>query len=124
MGIGGVKIADGSGLSSGNRASPREVVGLLDGMLGRPEYAAAFQSSLPLAARQGTLDNRMGGTAAAGRCRAKTGTLDGVSTLSGYCRARQGRRLAFSILMNGVDVYTAHGLQDRMVASIARYAPG
>jgi D-alanyl-D-alanine carboxypeptidase/D-alanyl-D-alanine-endopeptidase (penicillin-binding protein 4) len=62
----------------------------------------------------------MDGTAAAGRCRAKTGTLIGVSTLSGYCNAGHGL-VAFSFLMNSVDVRTARRAQDRMAALIARY---
>jgi D-alanyl-D-alanine carboxypeptidase/D-alanyl-D-alanine-endopeptidase (penicillin-binding protein 4) len=62
----------------------------------------------------------MNGTAAEGRCRAKTGTLIGVSTLSGYCRAGHGL-VAFSILMNSVDIATAQRAQDKMAALIARY---
>jgi D-alanyl-D-alanine carboxypeptidase/D-alanyl-D-alanine-endopeptidase (penicillin-binding protein 4) len=62
----------------------------------------------------------MNGTAAEGRCRAKTGTLIGVSALSGYCEAGHGR-VAFSILMNSVDVNAARRAQDRMAALIARY---
>jgi D-alanyl-D-alanine carboxypeptidase/D-alanyl-D-alanine-endopeptidase (penicillin-binding protein 4) len=55
-------------------------------------------------------------------CHAKTGTLYGVSALSGYCDARGGSRLIFSILMNdqGSDSY-AHSLQDRMAQSMANY---
>jgi D-alanyl-D-alanine carboxypeptidase/D-alanyl-D-alanine-endopeptidase (penicillin-binding protein 4) len=66
----------------------------------------------------------MEGTAAAGRCRGKTGTILSVSNLSGYCRSGHGK-VAFSILMSGVgyDYDRARGLQDRMVAAIARYRP-
>ena len=62
----------------------------------------------------------MNGTAADGRCRAKTGTLIGVSALSGYCRAGHGL-IAFSIPMNSVDVYGARSAQDKMASLIARY---
>ena len=48
--------------------------------------------------------DRMGGSLAAGRCRGKTGTIDGVSNLSGYCRSGRGL-VAFSLLMNGVAGY-------------------
>ena len=64
--------------------------------------------------------HRMNGTAADGRCRTKTGTLIGVSALSGYCRAGHGQ-VVFSILMNSVDVDLARAAQDRMAALIARY---
>jgi D-alanyl-D-alanine carboxypeptidase/D-alanyl-D-alanine-endopeptidase (penicillin-binding protein 4) len=60
-------------------------------------------------------------TAASGRCRAKTGTLSGVSALAGYCKARSGKRLAFALLMNGVNVWTARRIQDRIAAELARY---
>ena len=58
------------------------------------------------------------------RCHAKTGTLNGVSALSGYCF--QGaddadHAVVFSLLMNRVDVNRAHLVQDRMAALIARY---
>jgi D-alanyl-D-alanine carboxypeptidase/D-alanyl-D-alanine-endopeptidase (penicillin-binding protein 4) len=79
-----------------------------------------FRRSLPLAAREGTLAHRMHGTAAEGNCRAKTGTLNYVSALSGYCRAGKGI-VAFSILMNSVDVSTAQSAQDKMASLIARY---
>ena len=62
----------------------------------------------------------MHGTAADGRCRLKTGTLTGVSTLSGYCFNRSGRTMIFSILMNGVrDLDLAHLEQDRIAAAVA-----
>jgi serine-type D-Ala-D-Ala carboxypeptidase/endopeptidase (penicillin-binding protein 4) len=114
-----VDAADGSGLTRANTASPEEVGKLLVAMR---EHAGerAFRRSLPKAGKQGTLARRMNGTAAEGRCRAKTGTISGVSALSGYCQAKAGT-MAFSILMNGVNVYAARDLQDRIAALIARY---
>lgn len=121
-GIGsGASLADGSGLSSANRASASQVAALLDGMRSQPAFRA-FWNSLPKAGLQGTLYDRLRGTVAEGRCRAKTGTIDGVSTLSGYCTTKAEKRLlAFSILMNGVDIDRARTYQDRIVKSIARY---
>jgi len=66
----------------------------------------------------------MCGTTASGRCRGKTGTLTAVSALSGYCTARNGHTIAFSILMNGVNVGRARLRQDNMAAAIARYRGG
>ena len=114
-----VRAVDGSGLTRGNRASPQSVGHLLSAMQ-RHDDDGAFYDSLPVAGQEGTLDGRMEGTRAAGRCRAKTGTLTGVSALSGYCNTNGGR-VAFSILMNGIDVNRAHVLQDRMAVAIARY---
>jgi D-alanyl-D-alanine carboxypeptidase/D-alanyl-D-alanine-endopeptidase (penicillin-binding protein 4) len=120
----GSKISqlDGSGLSDNNRSAPRSVVRLLAAMLDHPARQA-FHGSLPRAGREGTLDERMEGTAAAGRCRAKTGTITGVSALSGYCNSGRGR-VAFSLLMNGVyDYGGARRIQDKMTIEIARYRP-
>jgi hypothetical protein len=63
----------------------------------------------------------MRGTAAK-LCRAKTGTLTGVSALSGYCPARNGNLVAFSFIENGVCTGCAKALEDRMVPLIASYA--
>jgi len=114
-----VKLQNGSGLSRDNQASPKSVGGLLRALDRRPEHLA-FRRSLPLAGHQGTLGSRMHGTAADGDCRAKTGTLVDVSALSGYCHAA-GHTVAFSILMNSVNVSVAEDAQDRMAALIARY---
>ena len=114
-----VRSRDGSGLSRTNRASPRAVGKLLAGVLDH-DADDAFHDSLPVVGREGTVRHRMRGTAAQGRCRAKTGTLTGVSALSGYCD-RGGNPVVFSILMNGVDVTLARRIQDRIVALIARH---
>jgi serine-type D-Ala-D-Ala carboxypeptidase/endopeptidase (penicillin-binding protein 4) len=110
---------DGSGLSRKDKASPREVGKLLVGMHDTQEKKA-YIHSLPLAGHEGTVSGRMRGTAADGRCRTKTGTLTGVSALSGYCRSGKGL-VAFSILNNNVDITRAHEAQDRMAALIASY---
>ena len=68
-----------------NNVSPAEVGELLVGMAEAGDNAAAFRGSLPIAGREGTVADRMRGTAAEGNCATKTGTLDGVSALSGYC---------------------------------------
>jgi D-alanyl-D-alanine carboxypeptidase/D-alanyl-D-alanine-endopeptidase (penicillin-binding protein 4) len=114
-----VNMVNGSGLSRSNQASPSSVGHLLRAMNTRDGHAA-FRNSLPLAGHEGTLSSRMGGTPADGNCRAKTGTLNAVSTLSGYCNAGHGT-VAFSILMNSVDVVAAEDAQDKMAALISRY---
>ena len=114
-----IAMENGSGLSRSNRASPRQVGRLLVAM-SRRSGGATYRRSLPLAGEEGTVAHRMNGTAADGRCRTKTGTLIGVSALSGYCRAGHGV-VVFSILMNSVDVDQARAAQDKMAALIARY---
>jgi D-alanyl-D-alanine carboxypeptidase/D-alanyl-D-alanine-endopeptidase (penicillin-binding protein 4) len=115
-----VHPVDGSGLTISNRSSAFDLVKLLSQARTR-SFGKAFYESLPVAGRSGTLADRMRGSAAEGRCRAKTGTLTGVSALSGYCFSRSGRRYAFSILMNGVySTDSARAAQDRIAAIIAR----
>ena len=114
------RIADGSGLSRGNVASPRAVGRLLDSLRDRSEFTA-FERGLPVAGKDGTLHDRMRSGPARGRCRAKTGTLSNVSALSGYCRSRGGDTLVFSFLMNNVSPAGARRLQDRMTQALAGY---
>ncbi len=114
------RVVDGSGLSRANRTTATDVVALLNAMDASPD-GPAFERSLPTAGRSGTLRRRMRGTPAQGTCRAKTGTLTGISALAGYCDA-PGGRLAFAFLMNGVDVSAARSRQDRMTATLAAYA--
>jgi len=98
-----VVLEGGSGLSRKNVVSPRAVVQLLaqyrteaDTVTGGP-----FYRSLPTGGEDGTLEDRYDdGAPAEGRVRAKTGTLSGVSSLSGYVETQGGTRIAFSILCN------------------------
>lgn len=111
---------DGSGLTYGNRSTAHDVVKLLFRARSEP-WGKALVAGMPTAGVDGTLEDRMRGSAAQGNCHAKTGTLTGVSALSGYCFNSSGRRFAFSILMNDVtNLDTAHRAQDRIAALIAR----
>jgi serine-type D-Ala-D-Ala carboxypeptidase/endopeptidase (penicillin-binding protein 4) len=122
--LAGAHMLDGSGLSKGDRLSPRQVVGILRRAGGRP-YGWYYRHALPLAGVSGTLHDRMRSGPAYRNALAKTGTLNGASALSGYVRARNGHQLAFSILMNRghIDVTAAHALQDRIVQFLARSSP-
>jgi D-alanyl-D-alanine carboxypeptidase/D-alanyl-D-alanine-endopeptidase (penicillin-binding protein 4) len=117
----GVHAVDGSGLTRSGRASPSQVVTLLQSMRSNPA-GDEFVQDLALAGEEGTVASRMHGTAAAGRCRTKTGTLTGVSNLSGYCFNRDGRTMVFSVLMSGVrDLGLAHAEQDQIAGAVASY---
>jgi serine-type D-Ala-D-Ala carboxypeptidase/endopeptidase (penicillin-binding protein 4) len=113
----GVRIADGSGLSRLNRLTASMLVQMLRSAWTSPDFRDSFFSSLPVAARSGTLERRMIRTAAAGRVRAKTGTTRESSALSGVVKGRY----AFSILQNGYPVahWSARRSQDRFVAVLA-----
>jgi len=117
----GVHAVDGSGLTRSNRASPKQVVGLLKTMWHTPAGEELIQD-MALAGHEGTVADRMHGTAAYGRCRTKTGTLTGVSNLSGYCFNRDGKTMIFSILMGSVrNLSLAHLEQDLIAGEIASY---
>jgi D-alanyl-D-alanine carboxypeptidase/D-alanyl-D-alanine-endopeptidase (penicillin-binding protein 4) len=113
------RIVDGSGLSRVNRATPREVVRLLERMHSQ-DIAATFRASLAVTGVTGTVKRRMRGTPAAGRCQVKTGTLNGVSALAGYCRAAAGRDIGFALMFNRANTFTAKAREDRIAAAIAR----
>jgi D-alanyl-D-alanine carboxypeptidase/D-alanyl-D-alanine-endopeptidase (penicillin-binding protein 4) len=116
-----VHAVDGSGLTRSNRASPAAVVHLLQSMRSTPVGEELIQD-MALTGHEGTVDDRMRGTAAYGRCRTKTGTLTGVSNLSGYCFNRDGKTMIFSILMGSVsNLSLAHREQDRIAGAIAAY---
>lgn len=108
-------VADGSGLSLYNYTSPRALVMLLRFAYQNSDVFSTLYPSLPIAGVDGTLKNRMKGTKAAENVRAKTGTVTGISSLSGYVTAANGHMLCFSIINQGVEK-TAHGraFQDKV----------
>lgn len=113
-------VEDGSGLSYGNRLTARGIVKLLGAMRQRDDFKT-YYDSLAIAGKDGSLRQRMRGTAAAGNARAKTGTLNIASCLSGYVKSRNEHRVAFAILLNGdsVDAYRAWKSQDTIVVALA-----
>lgn len=113
-------LIDGSGLSHSDRTSPIEVVTLLTALAHTP-LGTTLRGDLAVAGRTGTLSERMRGTPASGRCQAKTGTLNGVSNLAGYCQSAGGDILAFAFFDDGIETGEAHTIQDSMAISLARY---
>jgi serine-type D-Ala-D-Ala carboxypeptidase/endopeptidase (penicillin-binding protein 4) len=98
--LAGVRLVDGSGLSLLDRMTASALVSLLRVMWNDPGVRPELLASLPVAGRTGTLHDRMRGTAAAGVVRAKTGTTDNSTALSGFA----GDRYVFSVLVNGDPV--------------------
>jgi D-alanyl-D-alanine carboxypeptidase/D-alanyl-D-alanine-endopeptidase (penicillin-binding protein 4) len=113
-------IVDGSGLSRSDRSSPGQVVALLRTMWSTP-MGQALRASLPTVGINGTVQRIAPHSAARGNCVAKTGTLNFVTNLAGYCTARDHHVLAFALMMDGPGNWTALRLLDRMVPAIAKY---
>ena len=95
-----INLADGSGLSSYNLITPNSIVKLLQYEYANKGTFHRFIECLPIAGVDGTLKNRMKGTRAAMNVRAKTGTLFGASSLSGYVTTADWKLLAFSMMTN------------------------
>jgi D-alanyl-D-alanine carboxypeptidase/D-alanyl-D-alanine-endopeptidase (penicillin-binding protein 4) len=115
-------MVDGSGLTRYNLISARHILSVLEGM-SRQETFEAYYDSLPVAGVDGTLQNRMKGTAAEQNVRAKTGSMTGVNSLSGYVTTPDGKKLAFSILLNGYvkDGKTFTDMQDQIAIALASF---
>jgi serine-type D-Ala-D-Ala carboxypeptidase/endopeptidase (penicillin-binding protein 4) len=115
--LAGVRIVDGSGLSAYDRLTARAVAALLISAWSDPVIQNAFVTSLPVAGVSGTLEDRMTRWPAYGRVRAKTGTTNVASSLSGYA----GSEYVFSVLQNGfpIAVFHARKAQDRFATVLA-----
>ncbi|WP_459213931.1 D-alanyl-D-alanine carboxypeptidase/D-alanyl-D-alanine endopeptidase [Sphaerospermopsis aphanizomenoides] len=92
-------LVDGSGLSRKNLISPEALVQLLQ-IMDKSSLAEVFHASLPVAGISGTLKNRFLNTSAQGIVQAKTGTMMGVVSLSGYVNGSNYEPLVFSIMVN------------------------
>ncbi len=111
--------SDGSGLSSYDRQTTAGQVLLLTAV-GRSTVATQLRAGLPVACVDGTLKKRMCSTAAARNVTAKTGTLSGVTALSGYATTRSGRAVRFSFQLTGVrDSTKARAAVDRACVLLA-----
>ncbi|WP_309890535.1 D-alanyl-D-alanine carboxypeptidase/D-alanyl-D-alanine-endopeptidase [Archangium sp.] len=93
-------MKNGSGLNDANRFSAAQLDKILRYMYERFPLAPEYLSSLGIAGKDGTLRYRFDGTDAVGRLRAKTGTLENVSALSGYVQAAGGEKFIFSMMVN------------------------
>ncbi|MEW6581230.1 MAG: D-alanyl-D-alanine carboxypeptidase/D-alanyl-D-alanine-endopeptidase, partial [Actinomycetota bacterium] len=114
------RLVDGSGLSRANRLTATTLVRLLATADADPTWGTALLSSLPRGG-EGTLRRRFKG-AIAPRVRAKTGYINGVSSLAGIATSPSGTRYAFALLMNDWDITGARATQDAVVTLLARGA--
>lgn len=116
-----IEIHDGSGLSPRNRATAGALVTALRFLADSPTLWEPFWNSLPEAGSANGL-RRMFRTAAAGNLRAKTGTLERVSALSGYVRTGDGERVAFSILVNEApSTWRVKRIEDQIAVRFATF---
>ena len=120
----GVALDDGSGLSRGNTLTARALGRLLWRARSEPWFGALY-ASLPVAGNTarmtgGTLRYRMNGTRAADNARAKTGTLTGVTALSGYVRGRDGRLYVFAMLSQHRGP-SPRPVEDTLVVTLANW---
>ena len=116
----GFEEVDGSGLDRGDRVTCT----LLAAILTTDGVAGSIAGALPVAARTGTLSERYHGSPAAGKVRAKTGTLKDVTALSGWVHTDPGADVAFSYLLNtgGRDVGAADlRLAEQITEVLLRY---
>jgi D-alanyl-D-alanine carboxypeptidase/D-alanyl-D-alanine-endopeptidase (penicillin-binding protein 4) len=120
MTLGGVRMVDGSGLSLLDRWTALGLAKLLRTMWLDPDLRPYVVRSLPIAGKTGTLWYRMRHGPAHGFVRAKTGTTDNSSALSGFV----GDRYVFSVVENGYPVWTrnAERSQDRFAQALAAAA--
>jgi len=118
-----VIVADGSGLSRYNYASPALLAGVLRQMYLDPAHRDRFVAALPIAGKDGTVSARMRGTRAEANATTKTGSLSSVRALSGYLRTAGGEMLVFSILGNNFAIpgATVNWIADLAVEVLANF---
>jgi len=87
------------------------------------QLRAMYQSTLPIAGRDGTLELRMKGTAAEGRAFVKTGSMTGVRTAAGYVVTADGQTIVFAIFANNFENSSAviNAATDEVITRLASY---
>ncbi|WP_458353477.1 D-alanyl-D-alanine carboxypeptidase/D-alanyl-D-alanine endopeptidase [Peribacillus frigoritolerans] len=119
-----IMMRDGSGISQVNMIPANEITKLLYAIQEKTWFPA-YLNALPIAGNEnrmvgGTLRKRMKGTLAAGNVRAKTGTISGTSSLSGYVTTKRGEKIIFSIILNNfVDEKGITAIQDKIAVMLA-----
>lgn len=120
-----IRMVDGSGLSRGDQISPHHFTTLLRSVQ-QKSWFKTWYDALPIAGEPkrmvgGTLRSRMTDTAAAGNMHAKTGSLTGVSSLSGYVTDEAGKKLVFSMISNNYLADSVTSLEDAVGVTLAEY---
>ena len=118
------EILEGSGLTRYNKVNADMYIKMLKYMYDDRFLFDYFMNALAVAGKDGTLKNRMIGTAAEGNVHAKTGTLNGVSALSGYVIDADNEILIFFIDMNGFggNANSMRSIQDDFAVTLANFS--
>ena len=115
-------MADGSGLSRLNHIKPAQMIGLLGAMYRGPEYDA-FEDSFPIPGQDGAMRKRMKTLKTRGNIRAKTGFINGVTTLSGYIVSQDAETFAFTILVNNPQgTASVKEVMDKACALVSKFS--
>jgi D-alanyl-D-alanine carboxypeptidase/D-alanyl-D-alanine-endopeptidase (penicillin-binding protein 4) len=112
-----VAVVDGSGLSRSNQISARVLTKVILTLLRSPRNAVDFEASLPVGGERGTIKKRDFGNLIV---HAKSGSLNGVSSLAGVFYTIEGKRVVFSIILNEIELERAFKLQEELLQVIAR----
>ncbi|WP_406686417.1 D-alanyl-D-alanine carboxypeptidase/D-alanyl-D-alanine-endopeptidase [Rossellomorea vietnamensis] len=120
-----MRLRDGSGISHVTNVPANELSKLLY-TVQQEDWFPVYLNSLPIAGASnrlegGTLRNRMKGTLAEGNVKAKTGTITGVTALSGYVTTKDGKDLVFSILLNNFVGGNLRDIEDRIAVALSEY---
>ncbi len=119
--IEGSSIVDGSGISRFNKITVAAIVDLLDVMYNNKEIFPEYLASLAIAGEDGTLEERFNSSIVRNNFFGKTGTLNGVSAISGYLKTRNNNDLIVSIIIefnrNGANFY--RNIQDEIIEALA-----
>ncbi len=119
-----IRVFDGSGLSKDDLISADNIVKVLKYMHNSPIYAPEFISSLPVAGIDGTTEKRLMFGLTKRKIRAKTGTINNVSSLSGFLYSKDGEPMAFSMIMNGfrVSEESVQLIQDKICYILSNFS--
>ncbi|MGM0752711.1 MAG: D-alanyl-D-alanine carboxypeptidase/D-alanyl-D-alanine endopeptidase [Bacillota bacterium] len=120
-----MRIRDGSGISHVTNIPANELSKLLYSVQ-QEEWYPIYLNALPVAGASnrlegGTLRNRMKGTLAEGNVKAKTGTITGATSLSGYVTTKDGKDLVFSIILNNFMASNLRDIEDKIAVALAEY---
>ncbi|NUP82954.1 MAG: D-alanyl-D-alanine carboxypeptidase/D-alanyl-D-alanine-endopeptidase, partial [Nonomuraea sp.] len=121
-----INMRDGSGLSRRDGFSPGSIVQLLSAVRAKPWFSTWYEA-LPIAGNSdrftgGTLRSRMANTPAANNVHAKTGSLTGVTALSGYVTSAEGEPLVFSIMLNQYLSGSPKDIEDKIAVRLAQFS--